>query len=94
MPSSTSCSTTWTCILYERDGAAGRENRWRAAKAGVTIPFADLLIGATALEVGYSLLTLNVRHFQLIPGLSVMQIKARASSPKTVASPRSRNYNP
>ena len=41
---------------------------------GVTIPFADLLIGATALEVGYSLLTVNVRHFRLIPGLSVAQL--------------------
>ena len=41
---------------------------------GVTIPFADLLIGATALEVGYSLLTVNVRHFRLIPGLIVAQL--------------------
>ena len=40
---------------------------------GLTIPFADLLIGATALEVGYSLLTANARHFQMIPGLSVVQ---------------------
>jgi len=41
---------------------------------GVTIPFVDLLIGATALEVGYSLLTVNARHFRMIPGLSVMQL--------------------
>jgi len=41
---------------------------------GVTIPFIDLLIGATALEVGYSLLTVNVRHFRMIPGLSVLQL--------------------
>jgi predicted nucleic acid-binding protein len=41
-------------------------------RRGVTIPFADLLIGATALEVGYSLLTVNVRHFHLIPGLTVL----------------------
>ncbi|HEY1659493.1 MAG TPA: PIN domain-containing protein [Candidatus Sulfotelmatobacter sp.] len=40
---------------------------------GVTIPLVDLLIGATALEVGYSLLTVNARHFRMIPGLSVMQ---------------------
>lgn len=40
---------------------------------GVTIPFVDLLIGATALEVGYSLLTVNPRHFRMIPGLSVVQ---------------------
>ena len=40
---------------------------------GVTIPFVDLLIGATALEVGYSLLTVNARHFGMIPNLMVMQ---------------------
>ena len=41
---------------------------------GTVIPFGDLLIGATALEVGYSLLTANVRHFRLIPGLTVVQL--------------------
>ena len=41
---------------------------------GVTIPFIDLLIGATALEVGYTMLTVNVRHFRLIPGLIVVQL--------------------
>lgn len=41
---------------------------------GAVIPFGDLLIGATALEVGYSVLTANVRHFRLIPGLTVVQL--------------------
>jgi predicted nucleic acid-binding protein len=41
---------------------------------GIVIPFADLLIGATALEVGYSLLTGDARHFKLIPGLTVTQL--------------------
>jgi predicted nucleic acid-binding protein len=40
---------------------------------GIIIPFGDLLIGATALEVGYSLLTVNMRHFRLIPGLTLVQ---------------------
>lgn len=40
---------------------------------GITIPFGDLLIGATALEIGYSLLTINLRHFRLIPNLDVIQ---------------------
>jgi tRNA(fMet)-specific endonuclease VapC len=40
---------------------------------GVVIPFGDLLIGATALSLGFSLLTVNLRHFQKIPGLSVVQ---------------------
>lgn len=42
--------------------------------SGVSIPFADLLIGATALALGYSVITGNIRHFQKIPGLSVIQI--------------------
>jgi len=41
---------------------------------GVVIPFADLLIGATALALGYSVLTVNVRHFEQIPGLSVVEL--------------------
>lgn len=40
---------------------------------GIIIPFGDLLIGATALEVSYSVLTVNVRHFERIPGLSVLR---------------------
>jgi predicted nucleic acid-binding protein len=41
---------------------------------GVRIPLSDLLIGASALDLGYSVGTANVRHFQLIPGLSVTQL--------------------
>jgi len=36
------------------------------------VRYADLLIGATALSLGYSVLTNNARHFRMIPGLSVM----------------------
>lgn len=39
---------------------------------GITIPSLDLLIGATALEIGYSVLTVDVRHFRLIPGLTIV----------------------
>lgn len=39
---------------------------------GITIPYADLLIGATALSIGFSVLTTNSRHFRLIPGLNVI----------------------
>jgi predicted nucleic acid-binding protein len=42
-----------------------------ARRKGVTIPFQDLVIGATALEFGYAVATLNVRHFGLIPNLTV-----------------------
>ena len=41
---------------------------------GVVIPFADLLIGTTALSLGYSVLTTNLRHFGRIPGLSLLQL--------------------
>jgi predicted nucleic acid-binding protein len=41
---------------------------------GVTIPFGDLLIGATALSLGFSILTVNSRHFRMIPGLQVIQL--------------------
>jgi predicted nucleic acid-binding protein len=41
---------------------------------GITVPFSDLLIGATALLHGYSVLTVNVRDFRKIPGLSVLSL--------------------
>jgi predicted nucleic acid-binding protein len=41
---------------------------------GVRIPLSDLLIGASALELGYNVGTANVRHFQLIPGLNVIEL--------------------
>jgi len=41
---------------------------------GVTIPFGDLLIGATALELGFPVLTVDLRHFRLIPGLQIVQL--------------------
>ena len=40
---------------------------------GVRVPLSDLLIGASALELGYRVGTANMRHFQLIPGLNVIQ---------------------
>jgi predicted nucleic acid-binding protein len=41
---------------------------------GIRIPLSDLLIGVSALELGYGVGTANVRHFQLIPGLNVISI--------------------
>jgi predicted nucleic acid-binding protein len=41
---------------------------------GVTIPFSDLLIGATALSLGFAVLTSNPRHFHQVPGLRVIQM--------------------
>lgn len=52
---------------------AGRIHGEQMAQ-GVSIDFPDLLIGSTALHLGFAVVTLNVRHFQQIPGLSVMQL--------------------
>lgn len=42
------------------------------AEQGVNIPFEDLLIAATPLELGFGVVTGNVRHFEQIPGLTVL----------------------
>lgn len=59
-------------VTLEIAQLAGRIEGEQAA-LGVSIAFEDLLIGATALHLGYSVVTLNARHFRLIPGLSVVQ---------------------
>jgi tRNA(fMet)-specific endonuclease VapC len=41
---------------------------------GLRISLGDLLIGTTALELGYAVVTHNVRHFKMIPDLVVKQI--------------------
>jgi predicted nucleic acid-binding protein len=41
------------------------------ARKGVKIPFDDLAIGASALEQNYAVATLNTRHFEKIPRLTV-----------------------
>lgn len=45
-----------------------------AKRSGKVIPLADLLIGATALEPGYGVGTVNLRHFRMIPGLQVVPL--------------------
>jgi len=45
-----------------------------ARRVGKVIPFADLLIGATALHHAYAVGTRNLRHFQMIPNLTVLAI--------------------
>jgi tRNA(fMet)-specific endonuclease VapC len=52
---------------------AGRIEGEQAAK-GVSIAFEDLVIGATALHLGFDVVTLNVKHFQAIPGLNVVTL--------------------
>jgi predicted nucleic acid-binding protein len=45
-----------------------------ARQLGRTIPFADLLIGAAALHFGYAVGTRNLRHFQMVSNLAVIQL--------------------
>ncbi|HVW08745.1 MAG TPA: PIN domain-containing protein [Bryobacteraceae bacterium] len=52
---------------------AGRIEGEQAAK-GNLIPFEDLIIGATALHLGFDVATLNVRHFERIPGLKIVSL--------------------
>ncbi len=40
---------------------------------GIRLALADLLIGVTALELGYRVATGNLRHFQMVPGLEIIR---------------------
>ncbi len=43
-------------------------NGWQDCR----IPFAGLLIGATALPLNFAILTANERHFRMTPDLQVL----------------------
>jgi predicted nucleic acid-binding protein len=60
---------------FSKDTAvlAGKIDGEQQAK-GIVIPFADLLIGATAFLLGYSVVTVNDRDFKRIPGLNVTKV--------------------
>ena len=53
-----------------RAGQMDGENRTK----GIRLAIPDLLIGVTALELGYRVATSNLRHFQMIPGLTVISV--------------------
>jgi tRNA(fMet)-specific endonuclease VapC len=44
------------------------------AARGAVLPLADLIIGASALELGFAVATRNLRDFGRIPGLVVIQL--------------------
>lgn len=60
-------------ILPVGEGAAVRAGDLLAQLEGkgVTIGMEDVLIGATALEAGLTVVTRNIRHFERIPDLAV-----------------------
>jgi predicted nucleic acid-binding protein len=41
---------------------------------GAVIPFQDLIIGVTALEFGYGVAMLNIRHFGMNPNLVIYRL--------------------
>lgn len=59
-----------TVPIALRTGQIDGENQAR----GVRLPLSDLLIGVTALELGYSIATANLRHFQMIPDLDIVSL--------------------
>jgi predicted nucleic acid-binding protein len=59
--------TTETALL------AGRIEGDRAAH-GVSVAFEDLLIAATALQLGFGVATGNIRHFEVVPSLRVVRV--------------------
>jgi predicted nucleic acid-binding protein len=59
-----------TVAIALRAGQLDGENQTR----GLKVPLPDLLIGVTALELGYSVGTSNVPHFGQVPGLSVVHL--------------------
>jgi len=59
-----------TTELARRAGRIDAEQQ----TVGIRIAFQDLLIGVSALELGYSVVTHNARHFRMIPGVDVKQI--------------------
>jgi predicted nucleic acid-binding protein len=59
-----------TVSIALRTGQLDGENQAR----GLQVPLPDLLIGVTALELGYSVGTANPRHFRQVVGLKVIEI--------------------
>src|SRR5580704_17270190 len=59
-----------TVSMALRDGQLDGQNQAR----GVRVALPDRLVGLVALELGYSVVTSNLRHFRQITGLSVVQL--------------------
>lgn len=60
-------------VTLEIARAIGCVEGQQAAK-GISLAFEDLAIGMTALNLGFEVATLNVRHFQMIPGLKIVSL--------------------
>jgi predicted nucleic acid-binding protein len=59
-----------TVPMALRAGQIDGEN----AARGIRVALSDLLIGVTALELGYRVATSNIRHFRMVPGLGIISL--------------------
>jgi predicted nucleic acid-binding protein len=60
-------------VTIETARIAGRIEGDQAAQRATTAFEDHLLIAATALQLGFGVVTANVRHFEQIPGLKVVK---------------------
>jgi tRNA(fMet)-specific endonuclease VapC len=66
--------TSVVVFPYTQRTAYGHGRIWAELKAaGKIIGSLDLIIAATALEVGYAVATFNKKHFLQVPGLTVIE---------------------
>ena len=59
---------------FSRETAQVNAKDAEARKSGKVIPFPDLLIAATAQYHGYTIGTRDLRHFQMVPNLTVLRV--------------------
>lgn len=59
-----------TATIGFRAGLIDGESQMKGGR----LPLSDLLIGVTALELGFGVGTSNLRHFRLVPGLTVTEL--------------------
>lgn len=61
---------TVTVPVALRAGQIDGEN----SALGIRLALSDLLIGVTALELGYRVATTNLRHIKMVPGLGIVSL--------------------
>ena len=82
-PSSANCSATWKSIPTPKKRRCWQARSTESNRAGESSSLSAICRSeqrTTALEVGYSVLTVNVRHFRLIPGVTVVELWTRGRS--------------
>lgn len=61
-------------IPYTQQTAYVHARLWaKLQSAGMMIGYYDLIVASTALEHGREVATFNIRHFELVPGLKVIE---------------------